>query len=216
MRPFETLKEKYLQSLSLPEELAMIWAKEQSAQLNKSEISLSSYEGYLLYFFIKSHKCLKVVEIGTLTGYSSLWISKALPASGQLWTIEKSQEHANIASQTFIKANDPKIHLLIGDAKEKLLEIEFEGPFDAIFIDGNKSAYLDYLNWSEKNLKSGGLLLADNTLLRGSVYSEKNDSPFSIKQISKIKEFNTQLATNGKFESLLLPTEEGFTIALKK
>jgi predicted O-methyltransferase YrrM len=215
MREFESLKEKYLQSLSLTEDPNMKWAKEQSELLNKSGISLNTYEGYLLYFFIKSNKCKKIVEIGTLTGYSSLWISKALPIDGQLWTIEKSPEHAEIARQTFEKSKDLRIHLVTGDAIEKLSELESQGPFDAVFIDGNKSAYLKYLHWTEKNLKTGGLLLADNTLLRGAVYSENSSSPFSKKQISIMNEFNSELANSGKFLSLLLPTEEGFTIAYK-
>lgn len=237
MREFESLKEKYLQSLSLSEDPNMKWAKDQSDLLNKSGISLNTYEAYLLYFFIKSNKCKKVVEIGTLTGYSSLWISKALPIDGQLWTIEKSSEHAEIARQTFEKSKDMRIHLVIGDAIEKLSELESHGPFDAVFIDGNKSAYLKYLNWTEKNLKTGGLLLADNTLLRGAVFnntspdfhkkaspgtpstldshSENSNSPFSKKQISIMNEFNNELANSGKFLSLLLPTEEGFTISYK-
>jgi predicted O-methyltransferase YrrM len=192
----------------------MLEAKNLSETLNKGGISLSAYEGYLLYFFIKTNNCKKVVEIGTLTGYSSLWISQALPADGQLWTIEKNAKHAEAAKQIFSKAKDPKINLVIGDASEKLKELEPLGPFDAVFIDGNKSAYLSYLNWTERNLRSGGLLLADNTLLRGAVFVDEQTNAFSKKQISVMNEFNHQLATGTKFQSLLLPTEEGFTVAI--
>lgn len=216
MREFESLKEKYLQSLSLQEDETMARAKQQSETLKKSGISLNSYEGYVLYFFIKAHKCRKIVEIGTLTGYSSLWIQRALPIEGHLWTIEKDPIHAQIARQSLAQMSGAQVSVLEGDAVEKLIELETEGPFDAVFIDGNKSAYLKYLDWTEKNLKSGGLLLADNTLLRGSVFSDDKASPFSKKQITIIKEFNYRLAFSGKFESLLLPTEEGFTIAIKK
>jgi predicted O-methyltransferase YrrM len=216
MRVLESLKEKYLQSLSYKEDANMIWAKQQSELLNKSGISLNAYEAYLLYFFIKTHKCEKVVEVGTLTGYSSLWIHKALPQNGSLWTLEKDPNHALIARQSFAKIQGAKIELIEGDAIESLKALENEAPFDAVFIDGNKSAYLKYLDWAEKNLKTGGVLLADNTLLRGGVYNDnKSETPFSPKQITIMQEFNRRLAIGNQFESLLLPTDEGFSVAIK-
>jgi predicted O-methyltransferase YrrM len=165
-----------------------------------------------------NHGCRKFVEIGTLTGLSAQYIHDALPAGGELWTLEKSPEHAAKASEVFAKLDQSskKIHLVIGDAREELPKLSVQGPFDGVFIDGNKAAYLDYLLWAEKNVRAGGLILADNIFLSGAVWGEATRQKFSDKQIKVMQDFNQRLANPDLYTGAVIPTFEGLYIAIKK
>lgn len=223
-----------------------------SESVFKKAISLSLAEGQLLDFLIQQNQCLNFVEIGTLTGHSALWIMKALNqnqlslsrssnrvkckepnsdvnrslnSKAWLYTFEKDPKHAELARsvlQSFSGMAEAEI--LIGDAVEKLPMIELNGPFDGIFIDGNKSAYGQYLDWAERNLKKGALVVADNVFLSGQVFAEgkpgnsvegKPKNKFSEKQVKVMQEFNQRLADPKKYTSALIPTEEGLFVAKK-
>lgn len=210
-------KQKYLEMLSGHESALMKEAKEQSRLLNKDGISISSHEAALVQFMVKSFGCKKFVEIGTLTGYSALAIMDAMGDQGEIWTLEKDVAHAEAAKKIF--AQDPRasrIHLLVGDARETLQTLASHGPFDGIFIDGNKAAYLDYLLWAEANLKSGALVLGDNVFLSGAVWGETTSQKFSEKQVRIMREFNERLANPELYQSCLIPTDEGLFVAIKK
>jgi predicted O-methyltransferase YrrM len=193
-------------------------AREASKVLNKAAISLSHNEARLMSTLIRSHGCRKFVEIGTLTGASALWILHGLAEDGELWTLEKDPLHAKAAREIFDQFGqagaNKKVHLLEGDARETLKSLESHGPFDGIFIDGNKSAYGDYLSWSEKNLQKGALILADNIFLGGSVFTG-NMAQFSKKQMEIMRAFNERLADPTKYFSAIAPTGEGLFVAIK-
>lgn len=199
-------------------------AKQASDQVGKTSISLSSGEARLLSVLIRSHACKKFVEIGTLTGYSALWAMEGLADGGELWTLEKDPQHASLAGSIFEeynaqeakKKNGKKIHLVVGDAREELNKISSEGPFDGIFIDGNKAAYGDYLDWAEKNVRAGGLILADNVYLGGSVFGQPSLKTISEKQTKIMQDFNKRLADSEKYVSTLIDTHEGLFVAIKK
>lgn len=194
-------------------------AKKNSKQLGLEGISISALEGRIVSFLVKNHRCKKFVEIGTLTGYSALWIAQGME-KGELFTLEKDEKHAQFALEVFndfeTKFNsNVKIKLVLGDAVETLHSLSKFAPFDGIFIDGNKAAYVEYLNWAESNLKSGALILADNVYLSGSVWGKKEDS-FSNKQIKVMNEFNQRLASSKNYESCIIPTNEGLFAARLK
>ena len=113
-------------------------------------------------------------------------------------------------SQEILKdsAEDRKIKWICGQALDSLKSIETEGPFDMVFIDADKEAYLEYLDWAEKHLKTGGLLAADNTFLFGAVYGESERSP-QPKTIEIMKEFNRRLAGDSCWERGLAPYIRG-------
>ena len=190
-------------------------SKKFAEQLGKLSISISAGEGRLLQFFTSLFKCKKFVEIGTLTGYSALWIAKGMQ-QGELFTLEKEEAHAKCAQLIFDEfKSDVKISLKLGSAEESLREIQSQGPFDGVFIDGNKSAYVSYLDWAEKNLKIGGLIIADNVFLGGAVFGEENPR-FSDKQVRIMQEFNHRLSNTDRYESCLVPTSEGLFVARLK
>lgn len=157
------------------------------------------------------HLVKKVVEVGTLAGYSAIWMSGAISSSGIVYTIEKNEEHAKIAQQNFEKYKN--IRLIHGDAKICLNQIKQDGPFDMMFIDADKSAYPNYLDWAEANIKKGGLIVADNTLLFGTIACSLNKSKSSWVAMN---EFNERLSDKFKYDSVILPTKDGLTIAIKK
>lgn len=175
-------------------------------------ISVSPAEARILQFLIRAFNIQNVVEFGTLYGYSALAMAKALPANGRLITLEKNPDtHAQ--AQAAFQASDmkTKIQSLCGDAVE--LAQSLKGPFDMVFIDANKSAYLKYLDWAEQNVRKGGLIAGDNTFLWGAVWGDTSDA--RGKQAEVMIEFNRRLADPARYNSILIPTAEGLTVAQK-
>lgn len=209
---------EYINNLFAKEDENQKAIKEQLRLDHKEGINVGPYEGKLLFFLSQMIGAKKIVEIGTLYGYSTSWFLRALPSDGFLYTLEKSEETA-LTAKSLLKQrkNSEQMELLVGDARENLQSITDKGPFDLIFIDANKAAYGDYLDWAIKHIKKGGLIIGDNTYLFGHVYDDKEASVRSNeKQIKVMKEFNQRLAESDEFTSVMLPTPEGMTLALKK
>jgi predicted O-methyltransferase YrrM len=178
-------------------------------------MSISAAEARILQFLVRSTGARRIVEVGTLFGYSALAMAKVLPEDGRLWTLEKSDENAAISSAHFKKFEaGRKIQLLHGDAGEKLASIEGHGPFDLVFIDADKANYPKYLTWAERNVRKGGYIVGDNTFLWGGVWDEPARE-MSASWIAAMKEFNLRLSDPSKYNSTLIPTKEGMTIAQK-
>lgn len=215
MRSDPTLRLKYLNSLVPPDDANALKAKAEAQRLNKEGISISCFEANLISFFIRQNRCAKFVEIGTLTGYSGLKILASLPAHGHLWTLELNEEHASIASRLFDEAGfHGRYTIVVGKAEEHLDKLLAEAPFDGVFIDANKAAYPLYLEWSLKALKAGGLILADNTLLKGVVPDPNEQPPNKI--TNQLRQFNQNLTDKTRFDSIIIPTEEGLSVAIKR
>lgn len=204
----------YLHSLIPKDDAFALKAKAEAQRLNKEVISISAYEAHLMSFFIRQFQCARFVELGTLTGYSGLKILECLPQGGHLWTFEQNPEVARFASALFEEAGfQGRFNILIGKAEELLPSIEHLAPFDGVFIDANKSSYPFYLDWSLKNLKAGGLLLADNTLMTGVADMNQMEPE---KMIRELRIFNQRFFQHPNLNSIILPTTEGFSVAIKK
>ena len=184
---------------------------------NVDFMSVSPFEAKILQFLIRTFKVEKVVEIGALFGYSAVAMAKALPDSGKIISIEKSEENYQFLLQAHKEVDcNGKIEFMLGDAMDVLNDIQDQGPFDMVFIDANKGGYVEYLNWAEENVKAGGIIVGDNTFLFGGVYGESRDTSMGPKQVQIMKEFNTRLADPKKYNSILIPTFEGMTVAQKR
>lgn len=229
MRIEQTQKQIYLESFLKENSLKQL-ARQNSLQLNKEGISVSSAEAQIIKLFAAMIKPQKIVEIGTLTGLSALYLAESFFELSllskiqhfHLWTLEKDPRHAQLASEVLQKYQSQQPHLqtevLQGDAKEELEKLSAKGPFCIIFIDANKAAYMDYLLWAEKNLRQGGLIIADNVFLSGAVWNSSDDSAkkFSAKQVKVMQDFNQRLMSSEDYLSALVPTEEGLIVAVKK
>lgn len=208
----------YISKMLHPESPTKIISRQKAEEMGASHMCLSHAEGLILRTFVSAKKCRKFIEIGTLTGLSSLYIIDGLAVGGKLWTFEKNEKNAKIAKEIFEHSSvrkDISVEVVIGDAQASLNQKEEQGPFDGIFIDADKGAYLEYLSWAEKNLESGALIIADNIFLKGGVWgaTQKN---FNEKQIHVMKEFNQRLFDPNKFEGSIIPTTEGLYIGIKK
>ena len=212
MRKIVRKSYEYIESLQPVENEAMQKSRESSESLGLHAISLSATEGNLIRFFTKSCGAKNVVEIGTLTGLSALYILQALPADGKLWTLEKSLQHAELAAEVL---TDKRCEILVGDAEIKMQELNSKGPFDVIFIDGNKAAYLKYFQWAVENVRLGGLVLVDNVFLSGAVWGDQTSQRFNEKQIEAVKKMNQMAFENSKLVSIIIPTDEGLLVSRK-
>ncbi|MDB2415101.1 O-methyltransferase [Rickettsiales bacterium] len=175
-------------------------------------------EGKLIHFLAKLCGAKKIVEVGVLAGYSAICMAKALPDDGHLYAIERNYKRIEPSLQNFEKcAVADKITLLEGDAVELLEEISEAGPFDMIFIDADKGGYCSYLDWAEKNIRKGGLIIGDNTLFFGHIYKSEKELPegTSLKSYNAIRQFNQRLSDSSKYTSIIIPSIEGLTVAIK-
>lgn len=191
-------------------------AKEAVQKAGLDFMSISAHEARLLQFLIRAFQVRTVVEVGTLFGYSALCMAQALPKDGQVITIEASAKNF-AAAQSLIEASSQKskIRAVLGKGHEVLPTLTKDGPFDMVFIDADKVSYLDYLDWAEKNVRTGGLIVGDNTFLFGSFWGESRDPDVGPAKIQVMKDFNRRLADPAKYNSILIPTQEGMTIAQK-
>ena len=209
-------KINYIRNVFVEEDELLLKIKADAKAVNRP-ININPEDGKLLQILIKISGSKKILEIGTFYGYSTLWLARSLGDDGIIYTIEKDRESCLMAKQNFLEAKmDKKIMIVEARAEEIMPTWIGKEQFDMIFIDAEKNHYLDYLQSAEQLLKSGGLLVADNTLLSGAVYSE--ELPYRIRKGTRdvMVEFNRRLADKSKYTSILIPAEDGITVAVKK
>jgi predicted O-methyltransferase YrrM len=205
-------REDYIRALFGHENAAQKSARASLTGTHDS-ISLHAEEARILQLLIRLGNIRKIVEIGTLGGYSALAMAATLPEDGHLWTLEKDPARAALSRQN--TANEKRITLIEGDARETLQRLEPHAPFDMIFIDADKLNYAHYLDWAEVHVRKGGLIVGDNTLLFDAVWMAERPPRVRDTALAAMRDFNRRLADTDKYHGILLPTAEGMTIAQK-
>jgi caffeoyl-CoA O-methyltransferase len=171
-------------------------------------IQVGPSEGRLLYLLMKLVSARKVVEVGTLVGYSAIHMARALPEGGHLWSIEFDPKHAQVARHNVATAGlADQITVLVGAGVEMLPTIADKGPFDAVFIDADKQNYDKYGQWAVDNLRRGGLVLGDNAYLFGELLEDTDRG-------KAMRAFHEHVARH--CDSVCLPTPDGLVIGIKK
>lgn len=166
----------------------------------------------LLYIILKLAAPKRVLEIGTGSGYSALWIRKAIPESSELITLERDKNRFDAAEKLFAGSKHTKV--LYRDAFDHLPSET--GTYDAVFLDSQKRDYIALVPLIEKKLTAGGILFADNILFGGRVVQLAPEDEDKYKSGSELlRQFNESLAGGGPFESLFLPIDDGVVIARK-
>ena len=203
----------YIQGLYTPADEALDLALKDMAQHGLPAINVSPNEGKLLYLLAKISGAKKVLEIGTLGGYSTIWLARALPEDGRLLSLEYSAKHAEVARNNIARAGlAGRVEVRLGAGLDLLPKIAAsgEGPFDLFFIDADKDNYPGYLEWAIKLSHPGSLILSDNLLRNGEIL---NPNPANA-SAQAIAHFNRELATNPRLESLILPITREHTDGL--
>lgn len=194
--------------------LAAIRKKAEVAKL--PNIHVGAMDGLHLEVLVRMSGAKKVVEIGSLAGYSGVCIARALPPDGQLHMIELHEKNAQACRETIAQNNlSERVTVHQGDALKCLPELQKLGPFDLIFIDADKANYPQYLDWAEKHLRVGGSVVADNTFAWGLVLQNEFDTEAQRNDATGIKVFNQRVASSAHWRATILPTGEGLTIAVK-
>jgi len=171
-------------------------------------IQLGASESRLLTLLMQLVQARKVVEVGTLAGYSALRIARGLAGGGRLWTFEIDAHHAQVARDNLAAAGvDDRVEVRVGPALSGLASIEAEGPFDAMFIDADKSGYPDYARWAHKHLRRGGLLIGDNAYYFGQLLGGSTEA-------ERMREFHAFVAQH--FDSVCIPTPDGMVLGLAR
>ncbi|MEQ1704985.1 MAG: O-methyltransferase [Rickettsiales bacterium] len=180
-------------------------------------IQIGAEEGKLLQLLIALHNTKTIVEIGTLAGYSAIWMARALPEDGHIYAINKDPEHVQMAEGFFARSEcRDKITQLAGDAHKVLPELSQKGEqFDMVFIDADKISYPAYLDWAEKNIRKGGLIVADNTFLHGAMFEKAPPEGIAPTTWKNMRSFNERLADKSKYNATIIPTSEGLSVAIK-
>lgn len=216
MRKTQSPIYKYIESVLPAESQDKKRARFASEKIGLDAISISTTEAHIIQWITQLIKPQKIVEIGTLTGLSSLYFLESLTENGHLWTFEKSKEHSELAAENlykYIKSNQCTI--VVGDAVQTLPSINHQGPFDVIFIDGNKSAYYDYWIWAKNNINKDGFIFIDNSFLAGAVWGNQDVQKFNDKQINNVKKMTTEIFEDLNFKSSFVPTLEGLIVSQK-
>jgi predicted O-methyltransferase YrrM len=178
------------------------------------DISVTAAQGKLLHILARAQNARAILEIGTLGGYSTIWLAKALPDAGRLTTLEANAKHAEVARMNIARAGlSDKVEVREGPALGTLAQLK--GPFDLIFIDADKPSYPEYLSWSLKLSRRGTLIVADNVVLRGDVFKEPSDDP----RVHGMRRFLEHLASEPRVSATVIQTVggkgyDGFAIAL--
>jgi predicted O-methyltransferase YrrM len=213
-----TAVDRYLTELLVPHDAALDAALQASIEAGLPPIQVSPPQGKLLHLVAKIQGARTILEIGTLGGYSTIWLARALPAGGRLITLELDPKHAEVARGNFMRAGLAElIELRLGPALDALPRLAAEGcgPFDLIFIDADKAAIPEYFTWSLRLSRVGTIIIADNVVRSGALIDAASKEP----SIQGVRRFHEMLAREPRVSATTLQTVgskgyDGFTIAL--
>ena len=205
--------ERYVRDMSTPQGETLAWVERQSWLRTSHGRQVAGPEvGALLRQFVQLLQPQRVLEIGTFSGYSTLWMASALPEGGRIDTLEINDEMEDLIREGFERAGlGDRIRLHIGDALDILPTLT--GPYGLVFIDADKRDYVAYYQSVFDLVSPGGLIVADNVLWDGKVCAEE---PPRDQQTRGILAFNDLVAGDERVENFILPLRDGLNIIRKK
>jgi predicted O-methyltransferase YrrM len=213
-----TAVDRYLCGQLLPPDPALEAALQASIAAGLPPIHVSPNQGKLLQLLARLQQARTILEIGTLGGYSTIWLARALPAGGRLITLEADPGHAAVARANFVRAGlAGVVELRPGRALDTLpqLAAEGRGPFDLIFIDADKPGYPDYFAWALKLTRRGSLIIVDNVVRKGAVIDPVSPNP----NVQGVRRLHELIAAEPHVSATAIQTVgskgyDGFVLAL--
>lgn len=178
------------------------------------DIAISGTQGKYIQFLLKSINAKNVLEFGTLAGYSSIIMARALPEDGKLKTIEIETKHAEFARNMIDKANlSKKIEVIISDARKFVDKYSSHEPLDFVFVDADKKDYYYIFEKISPYIRKGGVFAADNALAFGDIVSDNPEEP---ENVEAIREFNKRFLQNNNYFTCIVPIGDGLALGIKK
>jgi caffeoyl-CoA O-methyltransferase len=175
------------------------------------QIHISPMQGKFLQLLIHMIGAKKVLEVGSLFGYSAIWMAQALPEDGKVISLELEPKHAQLIRKNAAKAGlSDKIDVRQGDANALLPTLIKEAPFDLAFIDADKTGYVDYVDHALRLVRKGGVIIGDNALAHGKVWDATGGEESGF--VLPIRKFNHRMATEPRLVSLLIPIGDGMCV----
>lgn len=211
-----TRVEEYVDGLLIPADPVLEAARKASEDAGLPVIAVTASQGRLLQLLVKMLGARRVLEIGTLGGYSAIWMARALPADGQLVTLEFEPKHFEVAKANIARAGlSERVDQRLGAALDTLpkLEAEGAGPFDFVFIDADKENCAPYLAWAVRLSRPGSVIVVDNVIREGEVANAESTDAM----VQGIRRFNEAVAAESRVTATTVQTVgskgyDGFTL----
>lgn len=213
-----TAVDRYITDLLVPPDAVLDAALKAADDAGLPKINVAPNQGKMLMILAQSMGARSILEIGTLGGYSTLWLARALPKGGKLITLEVDPKHAEVARGNFERAGLTNVvDLRLGKAIDTLPQIAAEGhgPFDLIFIDADKPSNSDYFAWALKLSRKGSLIIIDNVVRDGKVIDANSDDA-SVKGVRRVNEMlaNEPRVTVTEIQTVGSKGYDGLALAL--
>jgi predicted O-methyltransferase YrrM len=195
--------DRYIDGLFAPEDEALSAALAASKTAGLPAIQISAGQGKLLYLMARMIGARRILELGTLGGYSTIWLARALPPDGRLVTLEYAPHHAEVAKANIARAGlADRVEVVTGAALETLPGVmeAADAPFDLVFLDADKVNYPHYFAHIMRGVRSGSLLLADNVIRGGAVLDAAGGDPAA----QATANFNRMVADDDRLEAVIL------------
>ena len=213
-----TAVDRYITDRLVPSDPALEASLRASAAAGLPPINVSPNQGKLLQLLARVRGARSILEVGTLGGYSTIWLARALPPDGRLITLEADPKHAEVALANIASAGlADVVDLRLGRALDTLpqLAAEGRGPFDLIFIDADKPSTPDYFAWAVKLSRVGSLIIVDNVVRKGAVIDAAGNDP----DVVGVRRFYERLAAEPRVSATAIQTVgtkgyDGFAIVL--
>ena len=204
----------YFERSLIGEDVGLDAAREASLAAGLPDIAVAPNQGKLLHILARSVNARRILEVGTLGGYSTIWLARALPADGELVSLEYNPRHAEVARENIARAAlSSKVSVIVGSAIDALPTLK--GPFDLSFIDADKRSNPDYFRWALKLSRKGSLIVVDNVVRGGRILNAATDDP----DVQGIRRFFEIIAAEPRVVSTAIQTvgskgHDGLAIAL--
>jgi predicted O-methyltransferase YrrM len=213
-----TAVDSYLADLLLPPDDVLTKALAASAAGGLPNISVAPNQGKLLTLLARMQGAGRILEIGTLGGYSTIWLARGLATGGQLISLEAEPKHAAVARSNIANAGlADRVEIKLGPAAETLARMVEDrcAPFDLIFIDADKESYAEYLEWALRLSRPGTVIIADNVIRRGAITDPGSEDP----RVQGVRRFYERLAAEPRLTATAIQTVgskgyDGLAIAL--
>ena len=203
---------EYIVTLFAPEDELLGALREEADRTGLPPASISPDAGRFLQVLLRAVRARRVLEVGTLGGYSAIWMARALPPDGRVVTIERDERYVAFAERYIERAGlAENVAVRQGRALDVLPSLDGE-EFDVAFLDADRVPLPTYLEWALRLVRPGGMIVAHNALVGGRV--AKQESRADDDDLRGVRAFNARIASDGRVTSILLPAYEGLVVAV--